>query len=335
MDDLAPSKVSAAAAYASWAAAAASASAKRRGGSISERTLALYRNIWDQWLKALPRGVDWDSAEPDHVRGFLSGLASSAGSSTRSRRAASPVTQHRYFRVLREVYQHAQIMDWVATNPCAEDASPSPGEAMDSMILPPHALAAMRAEILRRHGAGQHANWQSLRDQALLAVLLATGAKTSEAQRLRADSLSPVQKPGAPMALVIHLEGSRKSQRRSILIEDTGLQDVVEAWQTERLGVAGASPYLFFGQKHRSDAALGKIRSPLSGNSIFMLISKFVQETLPAGYFEGELAHIGPETIRNSVLAGWLDAGVPEAEVRERAGLKESRAIKRLIRSRT
>lgn len=44
-----------------------------------------------------------------------------------------------------------------------------------------------------------------------------------------------------------------------------------------------------------------------------------------------ELAHIGPNVLRNACILDWLSKDVPVDEVRRRAGVKDARSLHRLI----
>ena len=44
----------------------------------------------------------------------------------------------------------------------------------------------------------------------------------------------------------------------------------------------------------------------------------------------GALAHMGPNTLRNTCIAGWFNAGVPLQEIQRRCGFKDASVMSRL-----
>ncbi|MBC7377786.1 MAG: site-specific integrase, partial [Burkholderiaceae bacterium] len=44
----------------------------------------------------------------------------------------------------------------------------------------------------------------------------------------------------------------------------------------------------------------------------------------------GARAHMGPNTLRNTCIAGWVNAGVPLLEIQRRCGFKDASVMSRL-----
>lgn len=330
-EDGAPAPVSASALFDEWA----SAGASRARNSLNPRSINNYRSIWSNWLRWLPPETPWSQASAAQVSAFLQQISPSASARLKqhhiSEREASSVTQRRYWRVLRDIYRHAFISRWCQTNPCEADSDVSQSEAMDSMILPSWALRQLEAGIVRAHTTREASTWQQLRNDALLLVLLHSGAKTGEIAALRVDQLLPLQTQQHQPHWGVNIDGGRASQNRHIVLPADPTGPVLDKWLHTRRQLERCPPWLFFGAK--SHLVEGRReRTALTNKSIFLCISEAVKTHLPADAFESFLAHVGGETIRNSVLARWLEEGVAPEEVSRRAGLSASRHVTRLDR---
>ena len=311
----------------------AGASAKKARKSLNDRSIQNYRSTWFNWIAALPEDCRWESATPQHVTNYLQKVTASARARMKSNgigeRPASPVTRHRYWRVLRDIYTYAVIMGDCAENPCIEATEVPRNEVMASMILPPWALDTMRSGILDAHDSRESATWQQVRDDTMMMLLLETGAKTSELTALRADQVWPVETMRKKAQWAVNLDGGRSAQNRHFTIADPRVGTLIAKWLRTRRDIEGVPPWLFFGAKSTGEGA-ERQRSALTQKSVFVLVASVVQKHLPANAFEGPLSHVGAETIRNSVLRRWIAEGMSTEDVMTKAGVAELRAVARL-----
>lgn len=318
---------SAHAAFESWAAGAVS----RKRMHLCPRSVKQYSSTWFNWIASLPAHTPWEKAAPDQVSDYLHKLNASSTARHGSQRTASPVTQRRYWRMLRDIYAHAVGMGWCEANPCAQAVEIPASEAMASMILPAWALRKLQAGILRQASRQAVRKWQDIRNDALLLLLLHTGAKTGELVSLRIDQALKIRTEKHGEQWAIQIDGEKDCQQRHITLDDPRAGAALAHWLQVRQHVPRKSPWLFFGAK--SQVVDGKReRSPLSSKTIFILVAGALKAHLPSKTFEGMLSHAGAEAIRNSVLARWLEAGLGQEEVMRRAGVAEIRAVVRLDR---
>jgi site-specific recombinase XerD len=326
---LAPPPPSAIKAFDQWAGASANKARK----SLNDRSIQNYRSTWFNWISALPADCRWENATPQHITNYLQKVPASARARMKSKgmgeRPASPVTQHRYWRVLRDIYTYAVIMGDCSENPCIEATEVPPNEAMASMVLPPWALDTMRAGILDAHAARDNTTWQQIRDDTMMLLLLETAAKTSELTALRADQVWSLETAGNKSQWAVNLDGVRSAQNRHFMIDDEKVGALIAKWLRTRRDIEGVPPWLFFGAKSNGVGA-ERQRSALTQKSVFILVASVVHKHLPPNAFEGPLSHVGAETIRNSVIRRWIAEGLPKEEVMTRAGVAELRAVTRL-----
>ncbi|ABD72069.1 hypothetical protein Rfer_4383 (plasmid) [Rhodoferax ferrireducens T118] len=322
---------SAHAAFESWAAGAVS----RKRMHLCPRSVKQYRSTWFNWVAWLPPHTPWEKAAPEQVSAYLHQLSASATARqtqpNSSRRPASTVTQRRYWRMLRDIYAHAVVMAWCEANPCAQATEIPASEAMASMILPAWALRQLQDGILHQASRQAVRKWQDVRNDALLLLLLHTGAKTGELVSLRVDQALKIRTEKHGEQWAIQIDGEKDCQQRHITLDEPRAGAALAQWLRVRQHVPRKSPWLFFGAK--SHVIDGKRElSPLSSKTIFILVAGALKAHLPPNTFEGMLSHAGAEAIRNSVLARWLEAGLGQEEVMRRAGVAEIRAVVRLDR---
>lgn len=314
-----------------WSGAGAAKTRK----SLNPRSIQNYRSTWMNWVEWLPPDTPWEKATSRHVTDYLQQLTASARARMKAvnlpPRPASPVTRHRYWRVLRDIYSYAVILKECPENPCDEASEVPRNEVMASMVLQPWALKQMQGAILQEHAKRPFSTWQQLRDDALLLLLLETGAKTGELISMRADQMWRVHSGRLSEQWGIKFDGERDPQKRHFTIAEPQVCAVLAKWWQARQELPGTPPSLFFGAKSKGEGS-ARLRTPLTPKSVFLLVANMVSTHLPPNAFHGPLSHVGAETIRNSVLHRWLLEKVPPEVVRNRAGVAELRAVERLIR---
>lgn len=317
-----------------WVRACRDATSERE--HLSEDSATKYRTVWSGYLKWLARTqTDWAQANEADISAFVQAIGSRPRAADKGRTSgstritsASPVTQRRYWRVLRDVYSHAVINGQITANPCSDAEQVPPSETMPSMVLPPWVLGQLQSAILLERQLDPLRSWQDLRNDTLVMLLCHTAIKTGEIQTLRLDQLLPTRTARHGKHLVLTLEGQRKYQTRAIPITDPKLLVVLRHWLYERSLVENAPAWLFFGQKRRPGA---RERMPLSAKSIFLIVNQAITRYIGADAFAFNLAHAGPEALRNTVITHWLGQGREPEDVMLLAGMAEQRALLRLM----
>lgn len=317
--------------FAAWVRACEQSPRKRE--RLSAKSAAKYRTVWNGYLQWLSKtNTDWINATPEDVSAYVKSLGSSRTSPTATARAhsavaASPVTQHRYWRVLRDVYSHAVIRADIEQNPCADAQEVPSTETMASMVLPPWTLTQLQKAILIERKDDPTRNWQTLRNDALLTLLCHSALKVGELQHLRVDQLVAVETAKRGGHLVLAMEGTRKNQARKIALHDVQTLAVLRHWLMERKTVKGAPDLVFFSKKFSPGT---RQRAALTAKSVFLIVNQALAHYIGPGAFAFSLAHAGPEALRNTVIANWIAQGKELEEVMRIAGLAEARALLRL-----
>lgn len=306
---------------------------------LSADSIASYRSIWNGWCEFVAtQNRSWNSANSNDVRGYIESLsASRTGKSN-----ASPVTQKRYFRVLKEIYGCAVAGGWLDQNPVDHDALVSKSEQHDSLVF----NRLDWAELYRHLPAVAELSdpklpWQAVRDHSLLLTMMQAGLTVAELRDLSIDSVQHprlvwttqgagvLSLPFMPWEaqsqsrMLLTVQGERNAQSRTLALH-TPCETAMFAWLSLRLSMPclqGPQSALYISQK---------IKSRLSPKSIFMVANHHILYSLRDRYGSDELAHAGPMTLRNSCIVRWLDAGLEDTDVLARAGLKDAQALRRL-----
>lgn len=317
--------------------------ASEREGALSPRSLASYHSLWAGWTAYLltTRTLDWRQARSTDVRAYLESLSPRA--QARGLVQVSTVTQRRYYRVLKKIYDFALTQGWVDVNPVDVQASVSPTEEMDSLVF--HALdwdALLQAVPAPQDPPPPDQPWLAVRDQAILRLMMQSALTVAE---LAALDLGDVRHPrlgwdkgsgqlwpaesseaetdAAGTAVSLDLDGARPAQQRRVVLAPQASAAVL-AWLTLRATLAlpqAVDSPLFVSRKKAGR---------LTPRALFHLANRHVSATLGPRYPNTVLAHAGPMTLRNSCLVRWLDAGVPDEDILALAGLQENQALLRL-----
>ena len=310
-----------------------SAAASRPIKPISPKSAKHYRGTWLNWLLWLAPPVNWTNATVNDVHAYLQQIQPSSLprliKNHRPLHGPSDVTLRRYWRQLRDIYNHAVLLETCPHNPCIDVPDVPRTEIAESMILPPWALSQLMQHILQRHQPPNDVPWRQLRNDVLLLLLCLSAMKCSEIVGLRPHQVTFMQATDAQPCVVILVQGDRKNQNRSILIHHPRFIYLLKKWISIHAQIDNAPPELFFGAKTKT-VNLKKIHTPLSLKTVFILVSQALAEALPQTTFEASLAHVGPETIRNTVISSWLAQGMSLEDVMQKAGVAEMRAIYRL-----
>ncbi len=289
---------------------------------LSEHTMSVYNHAWTGYVKYLNANVtDWQQADTQAINDYLASVAPMRKEVS----AVSPVTQRRYWRILRDIYSYALIYEWVPKNPVLPAKRPH-SEAMPSLILPEWAVTALIKQLAQECVISP-ATWQEQRDRAMLALMLCAAPKTGELIALQASDFKSAEQ-GTQCSLT--LAGPRQVQQRSVVLIGSACREL-DLWLKARAAVEGLPETLFFSQKRIRGTPL---RCALTHKTIYIITMAFLGRAFPAGTFEYGLYHQGAELIRNAVIANWLEdplSGDIE-KVMVRAGVKDRRTIERLDR---
>lgn len=346
-DETSSTTITAGQVYRTWAAVRAATSTRK----LSADSIEAYRSIWNSWCDFLvSKGRSWALADSGDVRGFLQTLSPSRA----GRSQASPVSQTRYFRVLREVYACAVANGWIPLTPVDSDALVAKSEAQDSLVFNRQDWAELYRclPVVSSAPPSPALSWQALRDHSLLLMMMQAGLTVAELRGLNLASVEHPRlawtpsggnlslpflpwQPEAQVPVVLHIEGARPAQRRQLTLNSPN-DTVLLHWLAVRLVppfAQDAESPLYVTQKSKAKHGihvLGKDGGRIAAKSIFLLANQHILRSLQARYGSDSLAHAGPMTLRNSCIVRWMDAGLSDAMVIERAGLKEVQALRRL-----
>lgn len=327
---------------------------------LSEAAATPYRFIWGAWLKLLAasgnvEGADhadttakvdqrqpWQQAESVQVLQFLN-------QATRSQKQLdlpSDITRRRYWRVLERIYDHALLHGWVLRTPLegVSELDRPPSEDPQGAILSPRMWRALQRQIPAA------TDLISARDRAVLLVLMHLGLSSEEVRALVLDDLLWETSPATPNqaasateidhstaaadqnhagagaaveaqpARRIHslrITGLRAMQSRTLEVPPP-LAEALHVWLGYRAGYAPMA--------HQTALFCSRKAPELSTHTVLHLVSKTLKaastrkpQELPP--------RMGPQVIRNTVIVQWLQSGLPQAEVLQRAGLKTPHAL--------
>ena len=292
--------------------------------ALNERTRIIYLYIWRSYAGFLgEKSLSWSEANTQTIESYLNSVMPLR----RNHTASSTVTQRRYWRILRDIYNYALTYGWVNSNPVLDALHPE-NEVMASLSMPQWSTTAL-AEHLAKECRESPKTWQTQRDRAMLELMLCTAPKTGEIINLKADD---IQSSKQDESFSVQFSGPRKEQERIIrLSPPCSVQ--LGLWLLARQQIEDLPSALFFGQKR---APKTNLRRKLTHKSVYILVTTFLERALPSGSFEYGLTHQGAELIRNSVISNWLVDPLKIhggfEEIMSRTGVKDRRTIERLVR---
>lgn len=349
----------------------------RRLGFSSD-AIPVYRSIWEIWLRWLDgqpaeafEGSPWrwPMATVAHVRAFVTGPAPVADDKGRRRRKPiaqgkmAPFTAQRYWRVVRDVYAHACLRNWVLQNPALELGKDQPSvsrTAREPRVLLPFVLRMLRdAQALVRLLPQEHdGHWWILRDRAIVALLAHCGMSAAELIALREADLrhgtSALHGPAAPQldgvppgpAPVVDLPGRTLElpaqalaavlpwleQRADLLVQQRLRMRTLarQHGQEPSAAAVAASPQqpLFLSRE-----APEGMHTRLDPSSLYVIVKRCLKVAYEVPRVKGtkeEGAYVaaGPAVIRNAVIQAWADH-YGEDEAARMAGLESAASLRR------
>ena len=294
--------------------------------------------VWRKWLAFCSvRGIDWLGAAPGEVQAFAGDISPRKPGA----RAVSPVTLRRYWRILSDLYAHAVLTRLIEHNPCAE-VMPPVSEKTSSLALPPHLWA------LLQEGLPGGFQFKARRNRLVLLLMMRCALTVSEILHLSlasvqahegdADSVAlhmslaglPLLQPESPfwaplaghpagLTYTLELSGSRPVQARQLVL-DARTSAALRDWlEVRRIGQAGENDRLLVGGAHGA---------ALSPKGLYNICQAHMAKYLPGI----EIAQMGPNTLRNTCISGWINQGVALGEVLRRCGLTDAGVLTRLQR---
>ena len=292
--------------------------------TLNERTRMIYLYIWKGYIEFLgEKSLSWSEVNTQTIESYLDSVTPLRKNHT----VSSTVTQRRYWRILRDIYNYAFIYEWINSNPVLNALHPE-NEVMASLSMPQWSTTTL-AEHLAKECRKSPETWQAQRDRAMLELMLCTAPKTGEIINLKADD---VQSSKQSEGFYVQFDGPRKEQKRIIKLSPL-CSTQLGLWLLARQEIEDLPDALFFGQKRIPKT---NFRRKLTHKSVYILVTTFLERALPPGSFEYGLTHQGAELIRNSVISNWLADPLKThggfEEIMSRAGVKDRRTIERLVR---
>ena len=301
--------------------------------ALSTEPDSVYENIWNAWLESLqpvispgsslPVRRHWHEAQAEDVVAFLR-IRPGQRAHHQPERSLSAVTRRRYWRVLDRIYAFAVQQGWLQTSPVAQLHR---SERPPSVEQLGHTLPLALWQLLPQHFA-QSDSLQGARDRAILLLLYELALAPEEVRMLRDEHLldaqeQPVAVSSAQVPVLLHIDGVRKAQRRTLNLS-APLGAALRAWWDYRQAFnAELGGWLFHSRKG----------GPLTIRALFHVASKVIHEAsaaLPPDAQQWPLQRVGPQVLRNTAIVVWLQSGMHESEVVRRLGVENARALTRL-----
>jgi len=289
--------------------------------------------VWRKWLAFCAGiGIDWQCAAPADVQAFAGDIAPRKPGTP----CVSPVTLRRYWRILNDLYAYAVLTELVECNPCAE-VMPPVSEKTSSLALPPHLWA------LLQEGLPGGFSCKARRNRLVLLLMMRCALTVTEIigltigsaklheevpelvpERLALAGLALLQPESAfwaprlaPPAYILQLSGTRPAQTRQLVL-DARTSAALHDWlEVRQLAKAGPAERLVVGNVQGA---------AITPKGLYNLCQAHMARCL-VGI---DIAQMGPNTLRNTCIALWLNQGVPLAEILRRCGLKDEQLLIRL-----
>ena len=269
--------------------------------------------VWRKWLDfCASRGIAWEAAGALDVRAFAGAVSPRKFTATAG---VSPVTLRRYWRILNDLYVYAVLSRTLADNPCVE-VMPTISEKTSSLALPPHLWTVLQ------EGLPGGPSFKAKRNRLVLHLMMRCALTVGEILDL---TLGCVQAPaGTPrqdagLIYTLDLSGSRPVQARCLVLDICTSAALHDWLELRRIGNAGAGERLLIGAPNSA---------ALSAKGLYKICRSHMAKSL----LGIEIAQMGPNTLRNTCITMWLNAGVPLQEVQQRCGLKDASVLIRLQR---
>ena len=311
--------------FASWRAARLARTDLKPMGAAGFQQAEL---VWRHWLAfCTVQGLAWDAAQSADIARFCQGIGPRS-----SVKKTSPVTRRRYWRVLRDVYAHALARRLVAVNP-AEGAQPPATERVPSLALSPPMWAALH-EGLYDNFPGVD-DFKARRNRLVLLLMMRAALTVRELIGLTLDCARPCPDSIGTAALyTLRVRKAGGGHERALQL-DLETSRALHAWLAVRpVGLPALHPgsRLIVGDRIGRSIAPNGLYNICQAHLARCLVEKgFLAAPNPMATLDpGSLNHMGPNTLRNTCIAGWFNAGVSLQEIQRRCGFKDASVMSRL-----
>jgi integrase len=292
--------------------------------------------VWRHWLAfCTAHDVAWDTAQSADIARFCQSIGPRS-----SLKKTSPVTRRRYWRVLRDLYAHALAGGLVALNP-AEGAQPPATERVPSLALPAPMWAALHEGLYEGFPGGD--DFKARRNRLALLLMMRAALTVREIIGLTLDCAQPCPDSAGLFAqssagsAVLYLLRVRKAGggHERVLQLDPETSRALHVWLEVRpVGLPALHPgsRLVVGDRIGRSIAPNGLYNICQAHLARCLMEKgFLEAPNPMATLDpGALAHMGPNSLRNTCIAGWFNAGVPLLEIQRRCGFKDASVMSRL-----
>ena len=287
--------------------------------------------VWRHWLAfCTSHAIAWDAAQSADIARFCQAIGPRS-----SLKKTSPVTRRRYWRVLRDLYAHALASRLVAVNP-AEGAQPPATERVPSLALSLPMWTALHEGLYEGFPGGD--DYKARRNRLALLLMMRAALTVRELVGLTLDCARLCPDSAGPLPLYFLLVRKAGGGHERALQLDPETSRALHAWLEVRpVGLSGSSA-LHPGSRLIVGDRIGRSIAP---NGLYNICQAHLARCLvekgllaaphPMATLDpGALAHMGPNTLRNTCLAGWFNAGVPLQEIQRRCGFKDASVMSRL-----
>ncbi|ABM39842.1 tyrosine-type recombinase/integrase [Polaromonas naphthalenivorans] len=315
--------------FASWQAARLANKDLKPMGAAGLQQASL---VWRHWLAfCTVHAIAWDAAQSADIALFCQSISPRS-----SLKKTSPVTRRRYWRVLRDLYDHALVGGLVAVNP-AEGAQPPATERVPSLALSGPMWTALREGLYDGFPGGD--DFKARRNRLALLLMMRAALTVREIISLTLDCTQPcADSPEAhagPSPLYLLLVRKAGGGHERVLQLDPETSRALHAWLEVRpVGLPALHPgsRLVVGDRIGRSIAPNGLYNICQAHLARCLVEKgLLAEQVPHATLDpGALAHMGPNTLRNTCIAGWFNAGVPLQEIQRRCGFKDASVMSRL-----
>ena len=315
--------------FASWQTARLASKDLKPMGAAGLTQAAL---VWRHWLAfCTGHGVAWEAARSLDVARFCQAIGPRS-----SLKKTSPVTRRRYWRVLRDLYAHALVIGLVAVNP-TEGAQPPATERVPSLALSQPMWTTLLEGLYEYFPGGD--DFKARRNRLALLLMMRAALTVREIIGLTldcaqsgADSVEITRGPGPQYILRVRKAGGGHERKLQL---DPETSQALHAWLEVRpVGLPALHPgsRLVVGDRIGRSIAPNGLYNICQAHLTRCLGAKgLLAEPAPHTVLDpGLLAHMGPNTLRNTCIAGWFNAGVPLQEIQRRCGFKDASVMSRL-----
>jgi site-specific recombinase XerC len=292
--------------------------------------------VWRHWLAfCTVHSVAWDAASSADIAMFCQGIGPRS-----SLKKTSPVTRRRYWRVLRDLYDHALASRLVEVNP-AEGVQPPATERVPSLALSAPMWTVLHEGLYDGFPGGD--DFKARRNRLALLLMMRAALTVREIIGLTLDCARPCPDSAGSAAQLsaqsaaLYLLRVRKAGggHERVLQLDPETSRALHAWLEMRpVGLPALHPgsRLVVGDRIGRSIAPNGLYNICQAHLARCLVEKgFLDTPNPMAMLDpGLLAHMGPNTLRNTCIAGWFNAGMPLQEIQRRCGFKDASVMSRL-----